>query len=46
MQKLFIHVLELAAHSMLFILCLPDLRGGRSVLTPHLSSSLHTYACM
>ncbi len=28
-------------HSMLFILCSPDLRGGRSVLTRHLSSGLH-----
>ena len=27
--------------SVLFILCPPDLRGGRSVLTRHLSSGLH-----
>ncbi len=32
-SNLFICVLGLAAHSMLFILCSPDLRGGRSVLT-------------
>ena len=41
--KLFILVLRLVAHSVLFILCSPDLRGGRSVLTRHLSSGLHTY---
>ncbi len=39
--KLFIPVLGLVAYSMLFILCSPDLRGGRSVLTRHLSSGLH-----
>ncbi len=41
--KLFILVLGLAARSVLFILCSPDLRGGRSVLTRHLSSGLYTY---
>ncbi len=39
--KLFIHTLGVVTHSMLFILCSPDLRGGRSVLTRHLSSGLH-----
>ena len=39
--KLFILVLGIVAHSVLFILCPPDLRGGRSVLTRHLSSGLH-----
>ncbi len=41
--KLFILVSGVVTRSMLFILCSPDLRGGRSVLTRHLSSSLHTY---
>ena len=40
--KLFILVSGVVTRSMLFILCPPDLRGGRSVLTRHLSSSLHT----
>jgi hypothetical protein len=39
--KLFILMLGVAAHSMLFILRLPNLRGGRSVLTRRLSSGLH-----
>jgi hypothetical protein len=39
--KLFIHMLGVVTHSMLFILCSPNLRGGRSVLTRHLSSGLH-----
>ncbi len=39
--KLFIHMLGVVTHSMLFILCSPDLRGGRSVMTRHLSSGLH-----
>ena len=34
--KLFIPKLRLVARSMLFILCSPDLRGGRSVLTRRL----------
>ncbi len=34
--ELFILELRLASRSMLFILCLPDLRGGRSVLTQRL----------
>ena len=34
--KLFILVSGLVARSMLFILCSPDLRGGRSVLTRRL----------
>jgi hypothetical protein len=34
--KLFVLVLGLVAHSMLLILCSPDLRGGRSVLTRRL----------
>ncbi len=29
-------MLGLVTHSMLLILCSPDLRGGRSVLTRHL----------
>jgi hypothetical protein len=39
--KLFILVFGLVARSMLLILCSPNLRGGRSVLTRHLSSGLH-----
>ncbi len=34
--KLFILKLSLVVRSMLFILCSPDLRGGRSVLTRRL----------
>ncbi len=41
--KLFIDMLGVGTHSMLFILCPPDLRGGRSVLTRHLSSGGFTY---
>ena len=36
MCKLFILKLRLVVHSMLLILCSPDLRGGRSVLTRRL----------
>ena len=36
MCKLFILKLRLVVRSMLFILCLPDLQGGRSVLTRRL----------
>jgi hypothetical protein len=36
MCKLFILKLRLVARSMLFILCAPDLRGGRSVSTRRL----------
>ncbi len=39
--KLFTHMSGVVTRSMLFILCSPDLRGGRSVLTRHLSSGLH-----
>jgi hypothetical protein len=39
--KLFILVLGLVARSKLLILCSPDLRGGRSVLTRRLSLDLH-----
>ncbi len=41
--KLFILMSGEVTRSMLFILCPPDLRGVRSVLTRHLSSGLHTY---
>ncbi len=41
--KLFILVTGVVTRSMLFILCSPDLRGGRSVLTRHLLSGVHTY---
>jgi hypothetical protein len=44
MCKLFILVSGVVTRSMLFILCPPDLRGGRSVLIRHLSTSLHTCA--
>jgi hypothetical protein len=41
--KLLILGLRLVIRSMLFILCSPDLRGGRSVLTRHLII-MFTYA--
>ena len=42
----YLFVSRVVARSVLFILHPPDLRGGRSVLARHLSTSLHTYVCM
>ncbi len=43
--KLFILELRLVSHSMLFILCSPDLRGGRSVLTRRLIITFTYVVC-
>ncbi len=43
--KLFILELRLVSRSMLFILCSPDLRGGRSVLTRRLISRFTYVVC-
>ncbi len=39
-------VSRVVARSMIIYLMLPDKKGGRSVLTQHLSTGLHTYVCM
>ena len=38
-------MLGVVTRSVLFILCSPDLRGGRSVLTRHLSSGFTYVVC-